>query len=202
MQIRGIEIHLHEREDLSDHIRREKDFFEADILDYLKDYHPVHETIIDIGANIGNHSVYFANYMKYSLLAAFEPIPANYNLLIQNLTGSKHIQLYNFAVADKRGTLRLSPDTDNMGASKVREDGSIEVRAMTIDSCYFDNVTLMKIDVEGYEPYVLEGAKDTIFRSHPLILIEDWKGTYGKLLPDYEIEKAWPEHSTYLYRWK
>lgn len=203
MKIRGIEMNLHHDEDLSNHIRRENDFFEADILDYLKDYHPVQETILDIGANIGNHAVYFANFLKYSQLICFEPLPENFKVLISNLTGKyKNFEVYQYAASDKSGTLKMAPNTSNMGASRVDKNGSVEVRAITIDRMNFQNVTLMKIDVENYEPFVLEGAKDTIFRCHPLILIEDWDKKYTKLLPDYEIEKAWDEHKTYLYKWR
>lgn len=202
MMIRGIEMELHANEAFSNHIRTTKDFYEADILDYIRDYHKHHEVIMDIGANIGNHSLYFANFLEYETLVAFEPIPTNYGLLIKNLTGSKHIQLYNYAVSDKRGVLKMREDVGNMGASTITKDGSIEVKTTTIDILNYSNVTLMKIDVENHEPYVLEGAKDTIFRCHPLILIEDWNNTYAKLLPDYELEKAWPEHRTYLYKWK
>lgn len=60
----------------------------------------------------------------------------------------------------------------------------------------------MKIDVEGHEPFVLAGANKTIKRCHPLILIEDKDMQYNKLLPGYVLEKGWPKHQTYLYKWE
>lgn len=202
MKIRGIEINLHPNEDLSNHIRRERDFFECDILDYLKDYHEVQETIVDAGANIGNHSLYFANFLKYESMICFEPIPENFRLLELNLTQYPDIKLYQLALSDNWGTLRASPDGNNMGASRIREDGTIDVSTITLDSLNIQHLTLLKIDVEYHEPQLLVGAKNTIYRCHPLILIEDTNLAYAELLPNYELERGWPEHSTYLYKWK
>jgi FkbM family methyltransferase len=201
MKIRDIDITLFPDEALSNHIRREKDFFEADILDYLRDHHPEQKVIVDAGANIGNHAVYFANFLKYQSLYCFEPVPENFELLAQNLS-FPHTHLYQKALSDKNTTLKIAPNTSNMGACKVDGRGSLEVKAITLDSLALQNVTLLKIDVENHEPAVLAGAKDTINRCHPLILIEDWKQTYKKLLPDdYELEKSWPKYRTYLYKW-
>jgi FkbM family methyltransferase len=201
LKIRGIEINLHPDEALSNHIRRERDFFEADILDYLRDFHGAQKVIVDAGANIGNHAVYFANFLKYDSILCFEPLPDNFRLLELNLA-YPNIELHQLALSDNKATLKMAPNKGNMGASRIYENGSIEIGAITLDSLNLQNVTLLKIDVEGYEPLVLEGAKDTISRCHPLILIEDGNSTYANLLPtNYVLEKSWPKHKTYLYKW-
>ncbi len=201
-KIRGIEIYLHPNEALSNHIRREKDFFEPDILDYLKSHYQSQNTIVDVGANIGNHALYFANFLQNRKIICFEPVPDNFNLLQKNLNPYPNTQLYQLALSDKKENLKVKPNPDNMGASKVDQSGNLKVNAITLDSLKLQNITLLKIDVENYEPQVLEGAKDTIERCHPLILIEDGNLSYAKLLPDYELEMSWPKHKTYLYRWK
>ena len=213
MRIRGVELELHpEGEALSDHIRRENDFFEAEILDYLRDNHKFQRVIIDVGANIGNHTLYFANFLVSSFIWAFEPVLENFLLLENSL--KHHIQErpmthaivipLNYALSSKTQKVRITPNFGNMGASQISDDGAREVKATTIDTVLSSesNVTLIKIDVEGYEPEVIKGAQETIQLHRPLILIEDWGREYDSLLPDYEIEKAWPEHQTFLYRWK
>lgn len=198
--IRGIMFHLHEYEDLSNHIKRERDFFEAEILDYLAEHHHDQKHIVDIGANIGNHSVFFANFLSYTKITCFEPIPTNFDLLVKNMAPYLNVFTTQVALSDHIKKLRMHLNQDNYGASKVDKDGPIYVSAKTLDSLRLADVTLIKIDVEGHEPQVLAGAKNTIDRDKPLVLIEDWYQQYGELLPNHEIEKAWPHHATYLYR--
>jgi FkbM family methyltransferase len=202
MKIRGIEIELHSNEDLSNHIRRERDFFEAEILDYLARYHNSHRTILDIGACFGNHSLYFTHFLKYESLVAFEPIPANYLLLVKNLTGHNNIRLFNCAVSSvSKQNFKMVEKLDNMGASYHHPDGRVSVESVTIDSLGFIDVTLMKIDVEEHEREVLQGATDTIIRCQPLILIEDWHREYHTILEPlgYEVKMPWEEHQTFLW---
>lgn len=203
MLIRGIEFELHPNEDLSNHIRREGDFFEAEILDYIRDNFNEQKTIIDIGANIGNHSVYFANFLKYDCILGFEPLEHNFALLNRNMTGYENIALAQYAVGNYTGMAKMQPNFSNSGAGEINNEfGTIEVPIMVLDRVFFTDVTLMKIDVEWHEPQVLEGAQDTIQRCKPLILIEDANKEYAKLLPQYDLIKAWDHHKTYLYGWK
>lgn len=202
MRIRDVEIHLHENEDLSNHIRRESDFFEAPILDYLAINYNEQKIILDIGANIGNHTLYFAKYLKASTIFAFEPLEENFKLLVQNCAPYKNVFPIRVALGRNYSVSLMQPDRRNMGASHMAPNGIIEVPVMPLDHFAFgERVTLIKIDVEGFEPSVLDGAYDTINTWHPDILIEDWDQEYAKYLPGYVLEKAWPEHQTYLYRW-
>jgi FkbM family methyltransferase len=112
------------------------------------------------------------------------------------------IGLSNFAVSSSTmGNLLMVWKRDNYGASNINEGGDIKVMSVSIDRLMFTDVTLMKIDVEGHEPEVIEGANETIIRCRPLILIEDWKQEYGALLPYHKMVQGWPEHATYLYEW-
>lgn len=191
-------------EALSDHIAREQDYFERDLLDYVADKHPQHEVILDIGANIGNHTAYFAQYLEYSSIIAFEPIPENYNLLRQNIR-FPNTQLRNEAVGATREPLHMYKNSGNMGASQVDANGDIKVTQIRVDDLFLIKpVTLMKIDVEWYEPQVLAGATNIIAEDRPLILIEDTEEKYMSLLDSmgYQLEVVWPQHRTYLYRSK
>jgi len=199
-KIRGIEINLHPNERLSNYHRQTHDFFEPELLDFIRKQHNKQKVIVDVGANIGNHAIYFANFLKYEELICFEPIPDNFELLKQNLS-YPNIKLFQLALSDKETTIKMTPNSRNMGASKVEVDGTVDIEAITLDSLNLKDVTLLKIDVERHEPFVLAGAKKTIDRCHPLILIEDRYLRYEKLLPGYVLEKGWPQYMTYLYKW-
>lgn len=197
-------LNVHDKgEALSDHIDLHRDYFEEDILNYLSDKHPVNEVIIDVGANIGNHTVYFAQYLEYSQIIAFEPVPANFKILRENTKRFPNIQLRYQAVGAERKMVRMLANAGNMGASEINPEGDINVMQVRIDDLLLrDKVTLMKIDVEWYEPQVLLGAANIIETDKPLILVEDSLNTYADTFASmkYTPEKAWPEHKTYLYR--
>jgi hypothetical protein len=93
-----------------------------------------------------------------------------------------------------------------MGACEVdpvydSEKGHRKVQQVRVDDLLLiPRITLMKIDVEWYEPNVLKGAQNIIESDKPLILMEDAEGTYAKLLPpEYELLQAWLAHKTYLF---
>jgi FkbM family methyltransferase len=201
LMLRGIPLEVHDSEDLSNAIVRDGDFWEADILDYMAKYHVNHGTILDVGANIGNHTVYFANYLKYGAIMAFEPDAQNYELLKFNTASYKNIGLANFAVSDHTGTVYLGRNPNNWGAHEISETGD-EVHCISLDKIALNQVTLIKIDVEKHEPQVLDGATDTILRCRPLILIEDVSVEYHRILIPlgYEIEQHWEHHGTFLWR--
>lgn len=203
--LRGIELELHEDEDFSNAIRRDGDFYEADILDYLRDNFNKHDLIIDAGANIGNHTVYFLNFLKSNGIIAFEPWEENFNLLRKNAKSGNVIFLP-YALSNKSGFLNFSPNRQNAGAGEINPEGNERVYAVTLDEAlqFVENkVTLLKIDVEWHEPQLIEGAIETIEMDHPLILIEDSALSYHEILEPlgYKLYKEWPHHNTYLWKW-
>jgi FkbM family methyltransferase len=97
------------------------------------------------------------------------------------------IGLAQYAVGNYTGVARMQPHISNMGAGEINDGGNTEVSIIALDRIHLTDVTLMKIDVEWHEPQVIEGAQDTLFRCHPLILIEDANKEYAPLLPQYEL---------------
>lgn len=198
---RGIPLALHVPGDfVSDEIRQTGDFYEAAILDELAKRIDG-GVLIDAGAMVGNHTVFLAEFVRHEAIHAFEPWPDNVELLRRNVAGYPSVTVHPQALSDRARTLRMM-SAANLGHSMVTEDGPTEVEAVALDSFDFGHVTLLKIDVELHEPQVLAGAADTIARCHPLILIEDWTGRYGSLLPGYRLAADWADaHQTYLYEW-
>jgi FkbM family methyltransferase len=200
MKVRGIPLALHPAGDyVSDRIRSSGEFFEAAILDDLRT-RITGGVLVDAGAMIGNHSVYFAAFLPHSAIHAFEPMPDNLALLRRNVARFPTVTVHAAALSDHIGTLRMSEYPRNRGGAAVDPLGPLEVRAITLDSLGLEDVTLFKIDVERHEPQVLAGARDTIARCHPLIVIEDWDGIYATELPGYRVIADWATmHQTYLY---
>lgn len=196
-----------EGEMLSDHIARTQDYFEKDILEYMADKYPQQDVILDIGANIGNHTAYFAQYLENSAVIAFEPVKENFDLLRYNAR-YPNVIMRNEAVGAFRGRAWVDINRKNMGACEIIDNERIatehnmpRVQQVRVDDLLLIRpVTLMKIDVEWYEPEVLLGAKAIMESDKPLILIEDANGVYADLLPsEYELLEAWLAHKTYLY---
>lgn len=199
--VRGLPINLHpEGEGLCNMIRASGDFYEAHILDWIAARYPRQKVVVDVGANIGNHSLYWAAFSQAQMIHAFEPLPDNLALLEANVALWPVVVVHPYALSDAPGTVQMHPVPTNMGASAISPDGEVMVYAVTLDSLGLTDVTLLKVDVENHERQVLAGAQDTIARCHPLVLVEDWTGTAGDLLPGYALVREW-KGSNALYRW-
>lgn len=145
-------------------------------------------TVIDIGANIGNHSLYFSNHFKR--VVSFEPHPRIFKVLSLNAELVDNMTCHNVGLSDKEGSALLSGPANNFGRSTIgesRDARSVDIKLVKLDTfCEFENVKLMKIDVEGHEYKVLLGAKEVIREHKPIILfeqhIEDFKNGESQIL--------------------
>lgn len=212
MNVRGVELALHASPDyVSDHIRRAGDFYEADILDELA-RRVTGGILVDAGAMIGNHSAYLARFVPHTAIHAFEPAPVNLDLLRVNVAPYPSVTVHPVALSSRPGQVMMSVHATNRGHAVVDAtdpwpqpetvDRAWLADAITLDSLELEDVTLLKVDVEWHEPEVLAGARETIARWHPLIVIEDWQHVYGDLLPGYRMAAEWElAHQTFLYEW-
>lgn len=165
----GKGINLYDQgEFVSDYISNSHDYFEREELDVFKGLFPKHGTIIEIGANIGNHVHYYENYLDYDRIVAFEPIKWNADILRLNVT-SEVIQC---GLWNEETTATFKVYQDNMGACQIGETGSGDIQLKTLDSFGFSDVSFIKIDVEGAELNVLKGAAKTILMNKPVLWIE------------------------------
>ncbi|MFC3652882.1 FkbM family methyltransferase [Dyella humi] len=131
-------------------------------------------TALDIGANIGNHSLYFSDYFKR--VVSFEPHPRIFKVLSLNAELVNNVSCHNVGLSDKDGSAVLSGPETNFGRSTIsesRDSKSVDIKLVTLDSfSEFENVKLLKIDVEGHECKALMGAKKIIQEHRPIILFE------------------------------
>lgn len=146
--------------------------------------------ILDIGSHYGGFGVWAARKYPDSIVHAWEPQRQLFyelcgNIAINHLT---NIYPHHEAVGQKPEEI-LIPDVDlktfrNPGAMRLRGSQGLQglpmhlTKIVTIDSYDFKDVALIKIDVEGMELEVLAGARQTIIRSMPKIIVESW--TDGK----------------------
>lgn len=124
---------------------------------------------IDVGACIGNHSLFFSEVMGGSVLA-FEPQINNYVHLTENVSRNQaNVQCYYAALGATEGTGTMVSSGDNTGMFKLSNGN--EVNIYTLDSC-IGNWNVLKIDVEGYNKEVLLGAKRILTEGSGNVYIE------------------------------
>lgn len=133
-------------------------------LDYLQPY--LKGTMIDCGANIGTHCYHYA---KYGKVICFEPNPIAFECLQHNMKGTNSI-LYNAAVSNEVGFINIVDQGDNYGA--VYTTPGDDIPTVVIDDFLFNDITFIKIDVEGDEIAALLGAAQTIKSCKPVLCIE------------------------------
>lgn len=178
---------LPERDIIQYYILRTGHFFEEKYLDFVKSkYLYPGMTVIDCGANIGNHTVYFAKICKASKVISFEAVPSTYNILKRNIELnelSDTVEIHNNALGDTERMVSMKVETtENIGGAHVVEGSDGSVKMIPLDSIGIDNkVDFIKIDVEGYEYNVLMGARGLISKYKPIIMIEIWDQNFIKV---------------------
>lgn len=145
-------------------------------------------TLIDIGANIGYYTLIATNLIKKGKIYSFEPVDSNYELLIKNiaLNNSKNVKTFQKAVSNKKGKMKIYVDEKNLGNHSLskknvpNEMGFKEIETITLDSFLNDsnntisNTIVIKIDTQGAEGLIIEGAQDLLLKDNIKILMEFW----------------------------
>jgi FkbM family methyltransferase len=136
-------------------------------------------TVVDIGANIGVHTIFFAEIVgPGGTVYAFEPQRTLYHLLCGNIALNRHENIFavNAGLGSEMGPI-VVPGIDyeqggNLGGISLGKTGrSDEVPMQTLDSYALTSCHVINIDVEGMERFVLEGAAKTLERHKPLLYV-------------------------------
>lgn len=158
------------------HIQRHRTFYEESLLRLIRDTYDLRGKIIfDIGANIGNHMVYFGALCGAAKCVSFEPNPYAASIARRNLEINQlgNVELVQIALSDREGALRFDKYVPhNLGATSFAEAVDGDIPAVRLDEFDMGPVDFMKIDVEGMAAKVLDGARETIARYRPGIMIE------------------------------
>ncbi|OJJ23548.1 hypothetical protein BKI52_04065 [marine bacterium AO1-C] len=143
------------------------------------------DSVIDVGANIGYVSLNIAQKVGANgKIISFEPDPLNFQRLSKNLSlnNFQNIVLENKGLAQKSGELNLMVfEESNRGMNRIVPQGSTNAKSVKVNVVRLDDylnenplekLNLIKIDVEGYEMNVLQGAQQTIQKFKPQLFIE------------------------------
>ncbi len=151
---------------------------------YLKDYLSPGNVAIDVGANVGLYTVLFSGMVGANgLVLSFEPYDETFQTLKKVVNFGKklhNVSMYNIALgnANRQISLRLPKVGNQIQDALVGPDDSQNgpVSMMTLDKLAVQlklaRVDFIKVDVEGFELRVLEGAVNVLSIYHPVILVE------------------------------
>jgi FkbM family methyltransferase len=172
------------------------EFYEVEELRIIKAHWRSEGTFVDIGANVGNHTVYVSKFLDAARIIVFEPNPAAIRILRANLALNRcsnvDVRYLGTALASGSSMLRLvEAEPHNLGGASFVPDPRGDVRSVPGDSLLmFENVSFIKIDVEGMEMDILRGLEMTIKSWRPNIFIEVWTQNRGSFF-------EWCESSGY-----
>lgn len=150
--------------------------------------------VVDVGANVGYYALLFSKLVGHSgMVYAFEPHPEIYELLKHNVKGRENIIILQKAVSNANGEIEFyfSKRTTGSHGLYVPQEfiiGSTKVEAVCLDDFLGNKrCDLIKIDVEGAEPLVIEGMGNFITNTERLIIITEYNPSCLRLgghIPD------------------
>lgn len=186
-----------------------KYFFERNELGNLQRYIRKGDVCLDIGANIGNHSIYYAKICHASKIFAFEPVQSTFSTLQKNIELNhleNCIEACDFGLSDRTKSASIVHfDEQNIGSTKLAENNDGDLKLASLDDIKFScNIDFVKIDVEGMEYDLLRGAKQFFSQQRPVVFVEIWDEHFEKvdsLLQEYgyRIFEKRPA-GNYIYR--
>jgi FkbM family methyltransferase len=199
----GVQFFFRNDDTIGESLRRYGEWARNEMLVFGK-YIKAGDTVLDIGCNVGTHSMFFANLVgpHGSVIAVDAQLAAvavtSLSVLSQNRT---NVSVLNLAIGENLGQISFPvPDyaaRENFGALKISDTGKV-VQQINIDGLSYDNLNFIKMDIEGNELPALRGAAKTIQLHRPTIsceiLTEDVKvgiigflGSFGYQFEDLEI---------------
>ena len=174
-------------------------YWESFLHHYFKKYSDINANCLDIGANIGTHSVILSKLFKN--IYSFEPQKEVFDILKLNIqiNKCKNVILNNFGLGEIKKEMTMQCyDKDkpkNIGGISIADDnnGCEKIQINTLDSLNLSNIKFIKIDIEGYEYNALLGGINLIKNNKPYIIFEqhDMNSKIFKFIKslDYKIKR-------------
>ena len=155
---------------------------------YLEPYVEPGDVVVDVGANYGYTTTYFASEVgPEGFVLSIEPEPDTRALLEHNVrsSGYQTVEIVAAAAGDRSGTISLYRSATNFanhslnGSLVPNVRDAVQVEVVTVDELCASRLgdrlpTVLKIDVEGWEWATLEGARRTLEQAKPAIWLEYW----------------------------
>lgn len=175
-------------------IEKTHNYYEYEILNSWSKYFYNSQVIFDVGANIGNHSMYWSIKINPDIIYSFEPFVPNFERLKNNVTnnGIKNVKMINKGIGEKNGFASIkSFDETNYGSTSlkynegVNKDETDEIEIISLDSFIEEenikSVDFIKIDVEGFEVSVIRGMLELLNKFKPDLWIEVGLDTFREI---------------------
>jgi FkbM family methyltransferase len=191
---------------ISNIIRRSGRPYEPMLVSIVRELTKPGCVIVDVGANLGNHTIYWAKAGRRVI--AFEPNALTRSALLESVRlNDLHglVDVRSVALGAKAGTGTLQTLlVGNQGAVAVEPADDGEIQVVRLDDLALPRFSVMKIDVEGFEESVILGARETIGRIRPIIVAEALQDDRGvvSLLRDlgyHRLPISLAGTPTYLY---
>jgi FkbM family methyltransferase len=155
------------------------EFYEREFLEYVRSLN-IQGVYVDVGANIGNHSVWFANECKSTNVISIEMMPEIYDICVENVRNNNHrgvyLEQFNIAALDYSRKVGHSDVLDFCtGGTTVKENAEGPLNGKTLDEVLFNKypkIDFIKLDIEGCESIALRGAEKIIKRGVSCVAAE------------------------------
>lgn len=166
------------------HIYETNDYYEIDNLEIIFNLwgsgiigkEVAGSNVIDVGTNIGNHTIYFLKECNASKVYCFEPAKEPRRILGRNVEINKltnRVLIFDKAVGRNHGHAKIDYyDIQNIGGTTLGKDENGDIEVVALDEFNFDEIKLVKIDVEGFEMEVLSGMIELVSMNRPYIIVE------------------------------
>jgi FkbM family methyltransferase len=168
--------------------------FEKNELQLCAKFIKENSIVIDIGANIGTHSIYFAKIATKGIVLAIEPQVTIFPTLLKNISNFNNIIPLNIAIDSEMKISEFFIMSDNAYSSlkDTKRKKVLQVKrvvTMPLDSLIdlFDKIDFIKIDVEGFEKNVLLSMENILKRDKPTLFVEIYKGENSNPDPEGTI---------------
>lgn len=140
------------------------------------------DLFVDVGANVGSYTILACSAVG-ARGVAFEPVPTTYKRLIENMRLNRldeRVRCINKGVGARQGSIAFTADSNAINHALAPEEqcgNTVTVEITSLDIALHDDFpALIKIDVEGYETLVLEGALETLKKQALLAVIMELNG--------------------------
>ena len=130
------------------------------------------EYIVDVGGHVGLWSRPMIQRANTRYIWAFEPNSSVRECYVMNISRFDNYTIYPIALGDKNTKGYLNVEKDNSGNTNIDPIKSGDTEIKTLDSFNLNQIDYMKVDAEGYEYNIVQGAKETIERCKPFVHLE------------------------------